>query len=389
MRTIDGEMESTVSISVDELATLMKPVPPPAVSIYLPTHRAVPDTLQDPIRFKNLLHAAEAQLLGAGARGPEAKMLLAPAADLLFDTCFWQHQRDGLAAFAAHGVFRRYRVSSRLDELVVVSHRFHLKPLVPLATGDSTFFLLALSQNQVRLFEGSRDSLREIDLPGVPRSLAEALKREDPQRRLQYHTSGPGRPPTFHGHGTGLDDHKDRLLRFFHQVDAGLERLLRGQRAPLVLAGVGYFFPIYREANRYPHLVASGIVGNPERLSGEALRRRAWTLLEIRFARAQEEAGARYRQLAGTGRTSADVAAIVAAAHHGRVEVLFTTRNTQQWGTYEAATDCVQLLPEAAPGAQDLLDLAVVQALGRGASVYIVDFPEMPDRAPVAAIFRY
>lgn len=37
----------------------------------------------------------------------------------------------------------------------------------------------------------------------------------------------------------------------------------------------------------------------------------------------------------------------------------------------------------------DLLDLAVVQALGRGASVYVVDSPQMPERAPVAAIFRY
>jgi len=378
-----------VSISVDELAILMRPVPPPAVSVYLPTHRAVPETLQDPIRFKNLLRAAEEQALAAGARGPDARALLAPALDLLGDSRFWQHQQEGLAVFAAPGIFRRYLVPSRLDELVVVSHRFHLKPLVPLVTGDSTFFLLALSQNQVRLFEGTRDTLGEIALEGVPLSLAEALRYDDPQKQLQYHTSGPAGAAMFHGHGTGVDEHKDKLLRFFRQVDAGIASLLRGQRAPLVLAGVEYFFPIYREVSRYSHLADDGIPGNPEQLSAEALHRRAWALLEPRFARAHEEAAARYRQLAGTGRTSTAVADVVSAVHRGRVEVLFTVRSAKQWGSYDLTVDRVHLLPEAAPGAQDLLDLAVVQALSRGAAVHVVDLPRMPEPAPIAAIFRY
>jgi hypothetical protein len=147
------------TFSLDELVRLMASVPPPAVSFYLPTHRAVPETRQDPIRFKNLLRAAEGQVLAAGARAAEASAMLAPAFELLEDTDFWLDQQDGLAVFAAAGFFRRYRVPSRLDKMVVVSHRFHVKPLVPLVTGDSTFFLLALSQNQVRLFEGTRDTL--------------------------------------------------------------------------------------------------------------------------------------------------------------------------------------------------------------------------------------
>jgi hypothetical protein len=194
----------------------------------------------------------------------------------------------------------------------------------------------------------------------------------------------------FHGHGTGIDEHKDNLLRFFRQVDAGIRTtLLRGQRAPLVLAGVEYLFPIYREASSYPHLVHEGIAGNPERLSAETLHRQAWSMLEPRFARAQEEAAARYRQLAGTGKTSTDVALVVPAAHHGRVEMLFTAREAQQWGTYDPEADRVHLLAEGPPGSQDLLDLAVVEALTRGAAVHVVEPPRMPEPAAVAAVFRY
>lgn len=112
-------------------------------------------------------------------------------------------------------------------------------------------------------------------------------------------------------------------------------------------------------------------------------------VLEPRFARAQEEAAVRYRRLAGTGRTSTELTLIVPAAHHGRVEVLFTAGNAQQWGSYDPETDRVDLLPEPQSGGQDLLDLAVVEALRRGAAVHVLEPPGMPDRAPVAAIFRY
>jgi hypothetical protein len=37
--------------SLDELVLSVASVPPPAVSIHLPTHRPVPETLHDPIRF--------------------------------------------------------------------------------------------------------------------------------------------------------------------------------------------------------------------------------------------------------------------------------------------------------------------------------------------------
>lgn len=56
----------------DELKALMQKRADSCVSIYLPTHRAMPDTQQDPIRLKNLLAEAEKRLIAAGLRSPEA-----------------------------------------------------------------------------------------------------------------------------------------------------------------------------------------------------------------------------------------------------------------------------------------------------------------------------
>jgi hypothetical protein len=52
----------------------------------------------------------------------------------------------------------------------------------------------------------------------------------------------------------------------------GLGRVLAGDTAPLVLAGVGYLHTIYRDASSYPHLLDTDILGNPLRPRGVPFR---------------------------------------------------------------------------------------------------------------------
>lgn len=368
------------------------------VSIFMPTHRAGPETQQDPIRLKNLLGKAEEDLIAAGLRPPEAQELLQPAEKLLHDGLFWQHQSDGLAMFLSPDLFRRYRLPFDFEELTVVADRFHIKPLLPLLSGDGRFYVLALSQNEIQLLQGTRYSVSEVNPEDIPESLAEALKYNDPEKRLQFHTTtrtpgGKGeRPAAFHGHGVAsADDPKNYILRYFHRVDEGLGELLGSERAPLVLAGVDYLLPIYREANTYPHLVAEGIEGSPEELRAEELHERAWPILQPLFLEARKEAAAQYRQLAGAGseQASSDLKEVVPAAYVGRVGTLFVALHTQKWGTFDADTHEVRLHGEEAPGDEDLLDLAAVHTLVNGGAVYAVEPEKVPDGAPLAAVFRY
>jgi hypothetical protein len=368
------------------------------VSIYMPTHRAGRGIQQDPIRLKNLLGEAEDALTLSGLRTPEAQELLEPAEKLLQGSLFWQRQSDGLALFLSPGVFRYYRLPFDFDELVVVTDRFHIKPLLPLLSGDGRFYVLALSQNEVRLLQGTRYSVSEVALEGAPESLAEALRYEDPEKRFQFHTStrtpgGKGeRPAIFHGHGVAsADDPKDYIARYFHRVDEGLRDLLQGQQAPLVLAGVDYLHPIYKEANSYPCLLDEGIEGNPEELRAEELHERAWGIVHPLLLAAQKEAAAQYRQLvsAGSEQASNDLKEIVRAAYHGRVETLFVAVGLQQWGTFDPATNAVQLHREVKPGDEDLLDFAAVQTLLNSGTVYAADSEKVPDEALLAAVFRY
>ncbi len=372
----------------EDLKGLLAEHPSPCISLFMPTHRGGAE--EDPIRWRKHLAEAEERLSNAGWRADEIKELLAPGRRLLEDAEFWKNQSDGLATFLAPRFLRLFRLPLAFKDGVVVANRFSVIPLLPLLSGNGRFFVLALSQNAVRLLQGTRHSVSEVDLKGVPRNLAEALLTHDRDEPLTFHTrptSGGSWGAIFAGHGVGIDDAKDDLLRYFQRIDRGLHPLLREEKALLVLAAVDYLQPIYRQANTYSHLLEQGVEGNPDRLSGRELHDRAWPLVQPLFEAEQERAAAQYRQLAGTEHASGDLEAVVVAAYEGRVETLFVAQGLQVWGVFDPTAGRVEKHQEASFGDVDLLELAVAHALTHGRTVYAVEPERVPSNREVAAIF--
>jgi len=380
------------TFTTQDLQLLFERQSGPCVSIYMPVHPREGDSEQDKIRLKNLLREAEERLRAQGLRTPEARRMLAPAEALLQDSLFWLRGGDGLAIFCAEEFFQRYRLGLPFSELLVVASRFHVKPLIPHVAGDGRFYILALSQKQVRLLEATRHTVAEIEPERTPPALAEALQYERYEKVLLFHTeTGPGpglRPPLYYGHDPD-DEAKERLVRWFHKIDDELAAIRGDTHAPLVLAGVEYLFPLFREANTYPYLVEGGVPGNPEVLRPEELHAAAWPLVEPIFTADRQAAAERYAALAGTGRTGADVREVVPAASYGRVDTLFVPVDTQVWGLFDPETGTVEVhdAPDSADG--DLLDLAALYTLEKSGTVYAVPPEEVPGGGQLAAIYRY
>jgi hypothetical protein len=363
----------------------------PCVSLYIPTQRRASE--QERIRWRKAVGEATGELTGRGWRSSEARDFMAPVEKLLDDALLWQGLSDGLAAFRAPDFLRCYRLPRHFDEERVVGERFQITPLLPLLAGDGRFYVLAVSQNEVRLLCGTRSTIGPIDLRNAPASLADALKFDDKYEPLTYHTVPGGRKggwaAIFHGQGVGIDDHKDDLLRYFQGIDHALREALRNEKAPLVLATVDYLMPIYRQANRYPHLWKEGVSGSPDRISDQELHDRAWPLVEPFFREDQEKAVAQYRQFAGTGRTSTDVAEVVTAAARGKVEALLVARGEKVWGQFDPDTQEMAVHGQAESNDEDLVNLAAIQVLRHGKPVYALDRAEMPSDSPLAAVVPF
>ena len=385
------------------LASLLAEERGPCVSIFMPTYRKGVDTQQGPIRLKNLLAEAEAQLVALDERTPNARELLAPAQALVENSPFWQQQSTGLALFLSSDAtdMATFRVPLDLEELVVVGERFHVKPLLPLLSGEGSFYLLALNQSGVRLYQGSRFSLSAIELADdTPKSLDDELRYDEFEPSLQFH-SGTGqnrssgeRNAMFFGSGDEGDaaSQKQNILRFFQHLDDGVRSAIpTGDGVPLVLAGLEVLQGIYRQANEYKFLLEDGVEKDVDTLSLEELHAQTWPLVEPIFQQARGDALDAYHHLVGNSdaRAGQTLEEIVSAAYFQRIDTLFTTVGTQRWGHFDADANRVELYDEAQPGAEELLDFVAVHTLLNGGAVYVLDSTEMPNGAPLAAIFRY
>jgi len=380
------------SFSRDEISKLALHREDSCVSLFLPTHRSTKQVQQGAIRLKNLAREASEQLIEGGKRPAEARDLLEPVTKLIEDDWFWQHQKDGLAIFLAPDLFRYYRLPRAFPELAVVARRFHLRPLLSVLSEDATFYVLGLGQNQVRLYEAGLDGLHEVELDSVPESLAEVMKNRESERQLQFHTRTPGiqgRPAEFHGHGDEAGLQKETMLQFFREVDKGVSEFLGTTQSPLVLAGVEYYFPLFREVSKYPRLLDEGISGSAEQMRPEKLHHEAWRLARPIINQTRDAEIQNYGNLSGTGKTAATLDRILPAAHHGRIQTLFLDEDQHVWGSYDVAREEVMPEREATADNEDLLDLAAVQTVLTSGTVYLLDQARMPERATVAAVLRY
>ncbi len=279
------------------------------ISLFLPTQRADHERQHNTIRLESLIKQATARTRNQTDLAKLVDEVLQPAKALRLDSLFWRYSSDGLACFCAPDIFRAYRVPLNLDERVYVNTRFHIQPLLPLLRSDARLYILTLTQETAMLIETTRCSTREIELPDIARVGLDGKETSPPFHSHQAPSRGKGSSEvaTYHVPGGAADRTKHDTVRFFQLVARAVARVLRGQRAPLVLACVGFLAPLYESANSYGNLIKSKVPGSPDRWSEEELRDHAWMLAEPHFRRKKPEAWEFFQQACSTDRASDDL----------------------------------------------------------------------------------
>lgn len=363
------------------------------VSLFMPAHRARPQSEQNPIRLKNLLRAAEERLAERGLSKKNIDLIMETPRRLLSDFGFRERQSDGLAVFFSKDILRTYRLPLAFPELVVVADNFHIKPLLPMLVDDGRFFLLSLSQKEVRLYEGSRHEIEEVVFPEGLSTLedlfgAAVFARETQVRSATRSTPSRGGYGVFHGHDP-QEDEKKHLLSWMHVVDEEIAGKIKESNSPLVVACVDYLFPLYQEANTYHKLAADNLAGNPEEMNVPDLHENAWGLVQPVFTKDRLEAASRYADLSATDKTTDETDEAVQAAIHGRVDTLFVDVGVEVWGSYDAEQMKVNIHQRRKPRDTDLTNLAAIHTLLNGGSVFPLSPVDGQLSVPVQAIFRY
>jgi len=386
-------MTTPTTLLTHDFASVLDGAQAPCLSLYQPTHRHHPGNQEDPIRFRNLVKELE-QSLGQKHSADEVTRLLEPFHALAADAEFWNHTLDGLAVFAAPGFFHVFTTQRPVAALAIVADSFHTKPLWRLLQSAGRYQVLGLSLQAIRLFEGNRDALDEIDLaPGVPRTITEALGEEltEPHQTVaSYGGTGGGSVAMRHGHGGKSDELDVDKERFFRAVDrAVLEHHSRPSGLALILAALPEHHGHFRQVSQNPFLAAAGITINPDAVSTEELRARAWEVIEplyqARLAALGEECG----QARAKGLGDDDLAKVAEAAAAGRVATLLLEAGRHLPGRVDPATGRIATADLSHPEIDDVLDDLGDLVSSKGGQVFLVPAERMPAPTGLAAIYRY
>ena len=362
----------------------------PCLSLYQPTHRTHPDNLQDPIRFRNLVRTLERSLTQKYPT-PEVRFLLEPYSELAHQTEFWNHAQDGLAVLRAPDLLKIYKLQRPVPEFAIVADSFHTKPLLRIIQSADRYQVLGLSRGAIKLFEGNRDALDEIDLePDVPRTMTEALGEELTDSHQTVRSAARSGAPMYHGQGGKKDEVDLDAERYFRAVDrAILERHSRPSGLPLMLAALPEHHSVFRGISRNPFLMDEGLTIHPDAISIDELRQRAWSIVEphylARLSQLVDEFGqARPRGLAGE-----EVPQIAFAAVSGRVDKLMVEADREIPGHIDSSTGKLEFGDISNPHIDDVLDDMAELVRNKGGQVVVVPQERMPTGTGAAAIYRY
>jgi len=389
---------------------LLEPQPAPCLSLYLPTHRNVPDNTVDRPAFRHLVESLELALEPLSDRD-RIEQLLHPFRLLEGDRDFWEHTRDGLAVLAAAG-----------HAHVFPLHRpvFHAAPLVRLAAAAERFHALLLTSREARVWEGTAwidprgGAIERLDpLPLVPRPGAftrTTLTRADvvDEEIFQPHRvqRGMGIEGIIHG-GTGAkrDDVDADTEIFLTFVDAVVnEQASRPTGLPLFLVAQPRLAATYRGLAKDPLLAEDHVAKDPHLMTEEEILAAVVPLFTAARSRRVAREVRAFAQARDHGRAAGDLADVARAAVAGQVATLLIEADRFEPGRLDRATGAIEFAAAPTTTApldrsrtgdlpaevtEDLYGAVAETVLLHGGTIVALARNEMPTESGVAASYRY
>ena len=346
----------------------------PALSILLPTYRTVPENRNDPIRVKNLVTEAQKRLLqefNAREIAPLLKRL-----DEVVAQIDYAHLLDGLAIFVSNDSSYSYRLLFAPESRVIVDETFATRDLIRALHYAERYWVLVLSEKPTRLFEGSGETLSEVQGRSFPMSF-----------------EGPGGATRLPG-GTGIEasTYSDvKHEQFFKSVDDAYKLIATEDPLPLVVVGVDRTLAFFQQASIHTASILVTVKGNYDKASPSELARIVWPLVHEKLSERTHDVLAELERAENTRKCVSTIGEVWRMAHEGRGDTVIVEKGF----TYPATVDetGTMLSPAAdatLPGVDDdAVDTIVETVMAKGGRVEFVNDGMLAKYQRIALILRF
>jgi hypothetical protein len=359
------------------------------ISVYIPCERSG-ENKKSRLKLKNKIAETEIQLYQTGLKNKEVDHYVEPLKKLLDDSGFWRHLSDALIIFRNSNHFNYTTQPIDVEEFLMVSDRYYLLPLLSVFNNNDTFFILILSQNNNKLYEATQNEITEIiSEDALPENIEDTVGKDVKQKSLQFRTghsnSGYG---LYHGKGDGKDDKEAEIEKYLRDVDKGINALIEGYNAPLIVASVDYLFAMFKEISNYKNIYSIPVSGNHDNEDILLVHEKACEILNPWFEEERQKNKEKYK--ANSDKTLFKIDELIKAANAGSVETLFIEKDKYVWGRMQPDLEKIQIHSKKHPLDFCLLDFAARLTFLKGGKVFREAHDELPEpESPANAILRF
>ena len=347
------------------------------VSIYVPATPLTQKIAKARLEFRHLISEAVRQLEAAGHDKRTIGVVEINLLHLAEDDSFWRVQANSLAVFATPEGVTTFRLANKLPANVEVSDRFHLLPLLRAVTFPHEAFILAVSENSVRLVQVFSDMPpKKVKVPGLPKDAASHAGKSTVNDKSAYTRI------------QGEEGQRIRHLSYLRAIDGALRPILSGRDTPLIVAAVNPIAQLFPNVNTYPRLASQQINVSPDNTKDNELARLAIPVLDTVYADDLKAGAGVFAERVSSGRTATDLTDVARAATHGAVDTLFADFDDARPGHIDPDGKVTFADAETAEN-YGLVDEISRRVILNGGRVFAVRSGEVPGGRSVGAILRY
>jgi hypothetical protein len=348
----------------------------PSVSILMPTHRAHPDTQQDPIRLKNLIEQARRRLEEEVGKRPSWPLM--ERLENEANAIDWRQSMDGLAIFANDNFSTVERLPFAVDERVSIDSNFETRELAAAFQRHPRYRVLTLAARPTRLCGGEGDVLEEVREFGFPLGFGgpRGVTRRPDAPQMQR-----------------SNVREAHVTEFYSEVDAALGEASAGEALPLVLVGARPALAAFEEITSKGGEIIARIEGSHDEANGAAIADLVWPEVQEWLAQQRRAAVESVGAALGAKRLASGIDDSWKSAVEGRGMELVVEEGYRQPAILHREGYVLELVDESATDGprhlDDAVDELVELVLEKGGEVTFVDDGALADCDRVALILRY
>jgi hypothetical protein len=261
----------------------------------------------------------------------------------------------------------------------VIDETFATRDLVFAMNRSPRYWVLALSEQPTRLYEGVRETLLEVRGGGFPMT-----------------HGGPG-GSTALPKGINVSRFEDEHhQQFFRRVDEALAAYTKADPLPICVVGVERWLSHYQSVTSQSGIVAT-LKGNHDQTPAHELGQLVWPVVAEALSSKRAQALQTLATAVGAQRTASGLGEVWRRAEEGRAELLLVEENYHQAGRLDPASGQLHLTDDVGDGAAgsdgagmaDAVDEVIEAVLAKGGEVVFVDDGALAQHQRVASTLRY